>query len=113
MRNSLRTPFAILVLIGALASPAAADKQFNAGALIIPPSAAYQTDCGAVAIYGLVYDILRANAYIAAHPVQFPNGPIEVYYAYRDTKKSPNRCTPTNLSVNPAPVRRSPVARWL
>ncbi len=110
MRSSLRRPISILCVIGALAGPAAADKQFNAGSLIIPPGAAFQTDCGAVAIYGLVYDVLRANAYIAARPLLFPNGPIEIYYSYRDTKASPNRCAPTNLSVSPAPAADP---RWL
>jgi hypothetical protein len=47
-----------------------------------------------VAEYGLAYDILRAN-------YSLPNK-IEIYYAYRSDKASPNRCTPTNLHVGPS-----------
>ncbi len=104
MRTFLRKPIAAMLFVAALATPAAADKQFNPGALILPTSGAYQTDCGAVAVYGLVYDVLRANAYIAANPVLFPNGPIEIYYSVNGTKASPNRCTPTNKSINPLPL---------
>ena len=76
------------LLIG---SSARADKQFLSGSLIIPPGAAYQTDCGAVSMYGLVYDILRANAYMAARPLLFPKGPIELYYTFSSTKASPKK----------------------
>ena len=106
----LPRPFIVLLLVGVLGSSARADKQFLSGSLIIPPGAAYQTDCGAVSMYGLVYDILRANAYMAARPLLFPKGPIELYYTFSSTKASPNRCTPTDKSVDPMLPGDS---RWL
>ena len=59
----------VVSLAAALVAPtlASADN-FNAGALIIPSGASFQTDCGAVSEYGLVYDILRANQWLAANP---------------------------------------------
>ncbi|MCX5744589.1 MAG: hypothetical protein NT062_19025 [Proteobacteria bacterium] len=100
MRTLKKLGFAFTVLM-ALALPARADKTFNIGSLILPPGSAYQTDCGAVAVYGLVYDVLRANAWLAAHPASAPGGAIEIYYSAKDTKASPNRCAPTNTSVSP------------
>jgi type IV pilus assembly protein PilY1 len=100
--------FASFVLLGALASPASANtKDFPAGSLIIPATSVYQTDCGAVSMYGLVYNILRANAWLEADPGY---GPIEIYYSYNTTKSSPNRCTPTNLHSGYAP---SADASWV
>ncbi len=89
-----------IALLGATVStPAFADtKDFKAGSLIIPATSVYQTDCGAVSMYGLIYNILRANAWLDADPGY---GPIEVYYAFNTTKASPNRCTPTNLHPRP------------
>ena len=104
MKAFVRKPFAALMIVAALATPAAADKTFAVGSLIIPPGAAYQSDCGAVAIYGLVYNVLRANAWLAARPLVSPGGTIEVYYAFNANKSSPNRCTPTNKSTTPAPL---------
>lgn len=80
------------------AAPARADITFAAGSLIIPSGASYQSDCGQVAMYGLVYNVLRANQWLAANHYT----PIRVYYAYKDTKASPNRCTPTNLDAGPS-----------
>ncbi len=110
MRNLLRRTIAAPLLVALLATPASADKTFNIGSLIIPTSASYQTDCGAVAVYGLVYNVLRANAWLVAQgPVIAPGGAIQVYYSYKDVKGSPNRCAPTNASTTPAP---SGDARW-
>lgn len=90
----------VLVGITAAASPAHAQatKDFKAGSLIIPATSVYQTDCGAVSMYGLIYNILRANTWLDADPGY---GPIEVYYAYNTSKLSPNRCTPTNKHGDP------------
>ncbi len=76
---------------------ALADRTFNTNAVIIPASASYQNDCGAVAMYGVVYNVLRANAWLAANG----HGTIELYYAFNENKLSPNRCTPTNLNAGP------------
>src|SRR5688572_18686782 len=78
-------------------APAHADTTFGPGSIILPASAAYQTDCGAVSVYGVVYQTLRANAWLNANG----HGKIEVFYSIKDTKQSPNRCTPTNLHVGP------------
>jgi hypothetical protein len=110
MKAFVRRPFAALLIVAALAAPAAADKTFAVGSLIIPPGAAYQTDCGAVAIYGLVYNVLRANAYLKTKPLISPGGEIELYYAFNGNKASPNRCAPTNKSTTPAPLGD---ARWV
>lgn len=92
----MHTRLTVVVALGVsfAVQSAHADTTFGPGSLIIPASASYQTDCGAVSMYGLAYDILRANA-------SLPNK-IEVYYAYRSDKASPNRCTPTNLHVGPS-----------
>lgn len=89
-------PCALLAVV-ASAAPARADITFGAGSLIIPSGASYQSDCGAVSMYGLVYDVLRANQWLAANHYT----PIRIYYTYKDTKQSPNRCTPTNLDAGP------------
>lgn len=89
-----------MVSVTTVSTPAVADtKTFKAGSLIIPASSVYQTDCGAVSMYGLIYNILRANAWLDADPGY---GPIEIYYAYDTAKASPNRCTPTNLHTAPS-----------
>lgn len=107
LRRMLGTTF----IIGALAVPAGADTTFKAGSLIIPSGASFQHDCGAVSMYGLMYNVLRANAWLEANRATVcPSIPasqtckIEIYYSYKDTKKSPNRCTPTNLDKGPAYV---------
>ncbi|HTR55898.1 MAG TPA: hypothetical protein VMJ10_34720 [Kofleriaceae bacterium] len=69
------------------------------GALIIPTGSAYQDECGAVSTFGLVYDVLRANTWLAANGYS----PITVHYAYNSEKFSPNRCVPTNLDTPPSP----------
>jgi hypothetical protein len=95
---SLRRASTITLLLGFLGSSAQADTTFKAGSLIIPTTATYQHDCGATAVYGLVYDVMRANAWLATQG--YPK--IKIYYSYKDTKASPNRCTPTNLHVGPS-----------
>ncbi len=89
----------VVTIALALASPAVAGTStFSAGSLIIPTSSVYQNDCGTVSAYGLIYDVLRANAWLAANGYSA----ITVRYAYLDTKTAPNRCVPTNLHVPPA-----------
>ena len=106
----LRTMLATGLLCASVSS-AHADTSFAAGSIIIPASAPYQTDCGAVSLYGFIYNVLRANEWLAANG----HGTIEVYYAYKETKASPNRCTPTNLLAGPpypgvpAPTHADPI----
>ncbi|MDB4960821.1 MAG: hypothetical protein JWP01_820 [Myxococcales bacterium] len=109
MRDFLRTTLLVTGMLVGLGAPAHADKTFNIGSLIIPTSAAYQSECGAVASYGLVYNVLRANAYLEANKATIcPTLPfgktckIEIYYSVKSSKMSPNRCTPTNLDAGPA-----------
>lgn len=108
MRVLLRHLVVVTLAVGGLAQTAHADKTFNIGSLILPASASYQSDCGAVAIYGLAYDVLRANAWLEANRATVcPGMPatqtckIELHYAVNSNKKSPNRCTPTNKDVGP------------
>lgn len=102
-------PLALACSIGVGAdrvADASTPTSFPAGSLILPSSASFQTDCGGVSVYGLVYDILRANAWLYAHGY----GKITVYYTIADStasawstsgKQSPNRCTPTDLNTAP------------
>lgn len=98
MRQTLLKSLVTTVALGLVGTSAHADTSFGAGSLIIPANATYQDSCGAVAVYGLVYNTLRANAWLAANGY----GTIEIYYSYNENKKSPNRCTPTNLHAGAA-----------
>ena len=100
----LRTMLATGLLCASVSS-AHADTSFAAGSIIIPATASFQTDCGAVSMYGFVYNVLRANPWLQANGF----GTIEMHYAIKETKGSPNRCTPTNTMTPPAP---SADARW-
>ena len=93
MRDQLLKALVVSFTLGAFAISARADTSFGAGSLILPTNSTYQNDCGSVAVYGLVYNVLRANAWLKANG----KGTIEIYYAYKESKLSPNRCTPTNL----------------
>src|SRR5580704_15672048 len=89
---------AIGLVAGAGTARANTSTAFPSGSLIIPPGAAFQDDCGSVSTYGLVYDVLRANPYLTAHGYTA----ITVFYAYLDSKESPNRCVPTTLDTAPS-----------
>ncbi len=109
MRNFLRRTLIVSAALVGLGAPAHADKTFNIGSLVIPPGAAYQSECGSVAVYGLVYDVLRANAWLEANKAALcpthtasQTCAIEVHYSVKMSKGSPNRCTPTNLDAGPA-----------
>ena len=95
-KAALLAALAVPLVIG---RPAHANTStaFPSGSLILPTGSAFQDDCGAVSIYGLVYDVLRANTWLAAHGYN----QIQIFYGYLDVKKSPNRCRPTNLSTSP------------
>lgn len=85
-------------------TPSLADiVNFPKGSLIIPEQANFQTPCGSLGTYGLVYRLLLANApggYFdpVAHPGRTP---ITVYWIVGGNKVSPNRCVPTNKSIPP------------
>ncbi|MEO8843641.1 MAG: hypothetical protein ABI704_18835 [Kofleriaceae bacterium] len=70
---------------------------FPTGSLIIPVNSAFQDDCGSVSAYGLIYNVLRANTWLAANGYSA----ITIFYTYLDTKGSPNRCVPTSLDTAP------------
>src|SRR5262249_53713081 len=102
-----------IVLLAAMATSAAwADTQtFDPGSLIIPMSASFQTACGAVSSYGLIWRILQSNQ--AGHL----NGvsPVTIYWVINGAKGSPNRCVPTNMTSSPSPNRAGPSGaanRW-
>jgi type IV pilus assembly protein PilY1 len=78
--------------------------QFSRGALIIPEQAVFQTPCGAISGYGLVWKILQSNSpghYNAAHPVT-------VYLVINGGKSSPNRCVTSNRTPAPTPSAAGP-----
>lgn len=97
--------FKLLVSVAVLfGSTAFADiVTFPKGSLIIPEQSSFQTPCGSLASYGLVYRLLLANqpgGYF--DPVTNPGRtPITVYWVVGGTKTSPNRCVPTNKSIPP------------
>jgi len=99
------TRFKTLVLVAVLFGSTAFADIFNfpKGSLIIPEQSSFQTPCGSLASYGLVYRLLLANqpgGYFdpVAHPGRTP---ITVYWTVGGTKTSPNRCVPTNKSTPP------------
>ena len=112
MRASTRAfVLAACVAVGSSAAHATTIS-YAAGSLIIPSTAAYQDSCGAVSVYGLIYDVLRANAWLAANGYTA----ITVHYAYNNAKTSPDRCVPTNLDTPPTstsdPLPTSSDAVW-
>lgn len=93
-----------LIVTAGLASSASADSdsiQFTEGSLIIPMNANFQDACGTVSAYGLVWRLLQANQ--PGHYFALRDHPVIVYVAINNTKVSPNRCVPSNLSMPPAP----------
>lgn len=68
-------------------------RNFAAGSLIIPSQMEYQSDCGMVSAYGLVYMLLYKNAARVAAGQR----PITVYWVIETKKRSHHRCdTSTN-----------------
>ncbi len=101
MRNLFKPLILAMGLAVFAARAEATPTSFPAGSLVLPSTATFQSDCGAVSIYGLVYDVLRANGWLTAHGYN----PITIYYSIADDttmgaglgKKSVNRCRPSNL----------------
>src|SRR5690348_149662 len=79
------------------AAGGASAAQYAGGSLIIPMQSAYQTYCGTVSAYGLIYSVLRANDGLVAQG----KNRISVHWAYKATKASPNRCVPTDQNRPP------------
>jgi len=77
---------------------------FSRGALIIPEQASFQTPCGAISAYGLVWKILQSNQtghFNETHPVT-------VYMALNGNKASHNRCVISNRTPAPSPNSAGP-----
>jgi type IV pilus assembly protein PilY1 len=90
---------AAVVCAAVLAPTAARATTFPGQSLIIPTQSSYQDACGMVSTYGLVYSVLRANDGWRAAPKTTGHfsAPITIHWVYSATKKSPNRCVPTNV----------------
>jgi type IV pilus assembly protein PilY1 len=78
-------PLVVLCLMTLPFVAGATDVRFEQGSLIIPMQRAYQSQCGTVAAYGLIYRLLQQK--------------VTVYWAVQATKKSHHRCR--NLSNDP------------
>ena len=97
-----RSPLTALLVAALLAgAPALAQQSvhFEAGSLIIPEDATFQSPCGSTSAYGLVYHLLRENQ---AGGIFGPTNPVTIYWVISQTKNSPNRCTPTNKHATPS-----------
>lgn len=100
---------ALALVLALAASPAAADvKTFARGSLIIPMTSVFQTQCGQVSAYGLVYRILQANG--PGH--RNAGKPVTVYIINDSGKKSVNRCKPTNTAQFRSQVASPTDAAW-
>ncbi|MCY1023783.1 hypothetical protein [Pyxidicoccus sp. MSG2] len=91
--------FAGLWLFAGEASAQSDIVTFSRGSLIIPEQASFQTGCGSISAYGLVWRLLQSNepgGYNESHPVT-------VYWVINNSKSSPNRCVPTNRHTSPSP----------
>lgn len=71
-------PLIVLCLMALPFVAGATDVRFEQGSLIIPMQKAYQTQCGAVSAYGLIYRFLQQG--------------VTVYWAVQPTKTSHHRC---------------------
>jgi|GEM_PF-2705039 len=69
---------AVLCLLAVPLTASATDVRFEQGSLIIPEQMAYQSRCGAVASYGLVYRLLQQK--------------VTIYWAVEPGKTSHHRC---------------------
>ena len=97
-----------LVLALGASAAMAETKGFSKGALIIPMTSVFQTKCGQVSAYGLVYRILEANG--AGH--RNAKSPVTVYMVNDATKASVNRCVPTNTASFLGSVPNQTSAAW-
>ncbi len=89
----------LFALISSTALAASTSKLFKPGSIIIPQSAVYQTGCGSVSAYGLVYRLLLENK---SGGVFGPTEPVTIYWSIDPAKKSLNRCVPSNKHTTPS-----------
>ncbi|WP_434380494.1 hypothetical protein [Melittangium boletus] len=73
---------AVMCLLALPMTAGATDLRFEQGSLIIPEQMAYQSRCGAVASYGLVYRLLQQK--------------VTIYWSVEPTKTSHHRCKNTS-----------------
>src|SRR5260370_23606288 len=85
---------------------AADDVTFSNGSLIIPMQANFQDACGVTSAYGLVWQILFANA--PGHYFTNANRILTLYSITNGVKTSPNRCVPSNRTPAPTPNNPGP-----
>ena len=121
-RPLFRSAAAALCAAALLAPGSVRAELFPAGSLIIPTQSNYQDACAVVSTYGLVYSVLRANDGLRATPSLASGAwqtPITVHWVYSSSKKSPNRCVPTNLDYvalykgsNATPITATPGGVW-
>jgi type IV pilus assembly protein PilY1 len=78
----IRSLAVLLCLFVVPLTAGATDVRFEQGSLIIPEQMAYQSRCGTVASYGLVYRLLQQK--------------VTVYWAVQPTKTSHHRCKNTS-----------------
>jgi type IV pilus assembly protein PilY1 len=97
-RRALSLAAVIAALTASTAFAQSSTKLFKPGSLIIPQSAVYQTGCGSVSAYGLVYRLLLENQ---SGGVFGSSTPITVYWSIDPLKKSLNRCSPSNRHTPP------------
>lgn len=74
-------PLVVLCLMTLPFVAGATDVRFEQGSLIVPMQRAYQSQCGAVSAYGLIYRLLQKK--------------VTVYWAVQPTKTSHHRCRNT------------------
>lgn len=100
MRNhTVRTGMLVAVLLAGAPALAADIQNFAKGSLIIPQEATFQTGCGSLSAYGLVWRLLNENGPTGA----FGGSPLTIYWTINPDKTSPNRCVPSNKHTPPAP----------
>lgn len=97
-RRALSLAAVIAALTASTAFAQSSTKLFKPGSLIIPQSAVFQTGCGSVSAYGLVYRLLLENQ---SGGVFGSATPVTIYWSIDPLKKSLNRCTPSNRHTAP------------
>lgn len=107
-RASAAAALAVTLTLSAATAAAADVKTFARGSLIIPMTSVFQTQCGQVSAYGLVYRILEANG--PGH--RNASKPVTVYIINDSGKKSVNRCKPTNTASFAQAVESPADATW-